>query len=538
MALFDQFGQPLESGPMAAGLDGAPYMPDGAWNYGFYDAVNYSANRAARPFFAVDSRYTLTAWTYLRALSLARWSYINVAPVKGAVDLMARLAVGTGFAPQTACADEGLARAADEYYEAETRNIGFMAGESIDELLLHDSRSVDVDGDKLDIFTEDEFGNARLQFIEGHRIRNGSADDPHCRNGVWVDDYGRRIGYQVSLPGDDPDSSRRIDAYNCIYLAERNRPDETRSVTNLIHALAPLQDLYEILNFAMISAKRNTEIAAVIQTNTPDDPPGMGARYQQIIASAANQAAQGATPSSQVITREQIWASGGKVVVLRPNESFKSYNNQQPNPQIETWAEFVIRLIAVGFGVPFEILWNPEAIGGANTRLITALLRQRLIQRRTFVFFPKLSRVRFWLNGRAVKKRIFTPKQFAQILPHTWQPKFSDVTIDAGRESRERRANVLSGLDTHTGYYMENGESYLNAALPTRERDVTAQCAAAERIIKAYEKLDFTTALLLIAGAGQGGATIRDTSQQEEADGTGDKKQKEKSSKQNDQPFP
>ena len=511
--LLDSHGRPLEpSRPAARAGDfgGAPYMPDGAWNYGFYDAVNYSANRAARPYFATDSRYTLTQWSRLRALSLARWAYINVAPVKGAVDLMARLTVGTGFAPKTLCADKGLAKAADDSYAAQVRNIGFMAGESLDELLLHDCRCVDVDGDKLDILTADEFGQPKLQFVEGHRIKTGNSIDPNCRDGVFVDGYGRRTAYNVALPGDD--QTRRIEARDALYMAERNRPDELRSITNLIHALAPLQDLYEILNFAMLSVKKNTEIALVIKTDTPNDAP-LGPTYSQILSKAqpAGGDGQPAQPAS-FVTREQIFASGGKIPILRPNESLESYAHAQPAANIESWAEFIIRCVAIGFGVPFEILWNPEAIGGANTRLITALLRARLVQRRNSLIFPKLTRIRFWLLSKEIKRGgLFTTKQVPLLLAHAWQPKFSDITVDAGRESKERRSNVMAGLDTYTGYYAENGETYTDQAR-IRGNDVALQCAIATELCAKFPKLDFKTALLHMATITQSGKEMGDGS--------------------------
>ena len=88
-----------------------------------------------------------------------------------------------------------------------------------------------------------------------------------------------------------------------------------------------------------------------------------------------------------------------------------------------------------------------------------------------------------------------------------WQPKFVDITVDAGRESRERRANVLGGLDTFTSYDAENGNDYLGTSLPAREVEMDAQCAAAVRLSAKYPGLSFEAALariaLLTAGASE-----------------------------------
>ncbi len=483
---------------------GGPYIPDGTWNYGMYDAVNYSTNRAARPFFAVDSKFTLTSWSRLRALALARWAYINVPVVKGAVDLAARLAIGTGFAPKTHCRDTGLGKAADEYYAAKADHIGFMRGESMDELLMYDCRGMDVDGDLGYVMTQDETGEPKLQLIEGHRIKNGGVDDPRCIDGCWVDQYGRVQGWNIELPGEDG-NTRRIDAQNFIYLAEHNRPDEVRSMTNLIHALEPLQDLYEILSFATTSAKKNSEIAALIQTTTPNDPPGLGPMLS--VAMRPSTPAQGGQPASpqQMITREQIYGGGGKIPILRPGEEFKSYAHGQPSPTIREWAEFIIRGIAVGKGMPFEVLWSPESIGGANTRMILGLLGFRLAEIRKTLRERKLRRVRFWILAKGIKSGDL--KYSPDLLKCSWTPKFSDLTVDAGRESKERRANVIAGLDTWTGYYSDNGEQYDEQVL-VRQAEIALQCESARALCAQYPELSFEMALARIALLSQNASEV------------------------------
>lgn len=505
-ALFDAHNRPIQDSRRMDSLTGAPFIPDG-FNYaGFYDALNYSTNRASRPFFATDSRATLTAWSRVRALALARWAYINVPVVKGAVDLMARLTVGTGFSPVTHMDNKGLAKIADAYYLEKAADIGFMHGESMDELLLHDSRCVDVDGDLGYVMTADETDQPKLQLIESHRIKNGEVSDPTCRDGVWVDKFGRRTAFNIALP--EEENSKRIDARDFIYLAERNRPDELRSMTNLIHALSPLQDLYELLGFAMQSAKKNAEIASVIETATPDSPPGIGPTVDTLMRAAQAAENDQSTQPRQMITREQIYGSGGKVPILPIGDQFKTYAHNQPAPTIQAWSEFIIRGISVGFGVPFEVLWNPEAIGGANTRLITALLRARLQQRRAGLIFPKLQRVRYWILSRGIKRNEIP---FADYTKVSWNPNFSDITVDAGRESKERRENVLAGTDTYSGYYAENGKNYLDQQINVRHADLDAQCAAAAELITRYPRLTFTDALNRISLIGTFATRVGET---------------------------
>lgn len=498
-ALFDHAGRELisQAGVGPARMDSpAPVIPDGAvggWSWGMYDAVNYTGNRAVKPFFATDSRVSLNNWTRTRAMSLSRWGYINVHFVRGAVDLFARLVVGTGFSPKTHLADKALADAADAYYLDKTSDIGFMHGESMDELLLHDSRGVDVDGDLGYVMTEDELHEPKLQLIEAHRIKNGDKDNPNLRDGVWVDNYGRRVAFNVMLP--EERDSRRIEAKDFIYLAERNRPDELRSMTNLIHALAPLQDLYEYLGFTMASAKRQSEIAAVLETENPMRSP-FGPMFSQPVMDATPATTTAPAQPRQVITREMIYAGGGKIPRLGLNEKLHAFEPKNPGPNFDQLPVFIIRGISVGYGIPFEVLWNPEAIGGANTRLITALLRARLNQRRAALIFPKLSRVRFWILSRGIKKGDLPRADYRK---HEWQPNFSDITVDAGREMSQRRENVLRGLGSWTGFHRENGESYIGEQLEVRKNDVRAQMLAARDLVLEFPEVSFGEALARIA---------------------------------------
>lgn len=498
-ALVDQWGATLPPSSNNTGVirtQAFGGQVDGRWyGGGMYDALNFSPARAVRPFFATDSKFTLTSWNRLRAMALTRWAYINVPYVRGAVDLFARLCVGTGFTSHSLSSNKNWGRFADAYVGSKMRSIGFANGESMDDLLLHDCRGMDVDGDLGYAMTEDEYQQPKLQLMEGHRIKSGNVSDPQCIDGVWFDQYARRTHYNVLLPGES-ENTRRIAVQNFIYLAERNRPDEPRSMTNLIHALNPLQDLYEIVAFETASVKKNSELGLTVETPTPDRPPGLGPPIIDFVGDGV--AASGDQPAQprQYATREMVYGGGGKIAVLAKGETLKQHEHTRPDPCIEAWAEFIIRGIAVGFGLPFEVLWNPETIGGANTRLITSLLRARLEQRRESTIFPKLVRVRYWILARGVMRGEIPYD------PEMWKveflPNFVDVTVDAGRESRERRANVLQGLDTFTSYFAEDGKSY-GDQLKVRTEEITAQCEAAQALAKAFPWMTEAQALARIA---------------------------------------
>ncbi len=474
-----------------------PYIPDGSFIYGFYDAANYSPARAARPYFTTDSSVTLTSWNRLRCMALARWAYINVPVVRAMEDLLARLTVGTGFKPVTKGSNKGISALYDRVTQDAFRTIDFQHGTSMDELNLHDCRGGDIDGDLGYVLTENEAGTEKLQLIEGHRIQSSEQPDPRCKDGVWVDKYDREAFYNVRVPGNAEGEFTRISVKDFHYMAERDRPDELRTMSKLVPALNPLQDLYEIVSFATGSAKKNAETGIVITTPTPNDPPLGGPRGMIVRPPQGYSVGQPAIPA-MTITTEQIYGAGGKALILRPGEKVESFSHNHPAPTLEAWSEFIIRGICSARGLPFEILWSPEKIGGANTRMLTAILRAFLSHRRQRFIFPKLSRARFWILSRRIKRGEL-PFDAQALFNVTWQPNFIDITTDAGRESRERRSNVLCGLDTFTSYDAENGNDYLTESLPTRQAETDAQCVAAEDLAKKHPWLKPADALNRLA---------------------------------------
>ena len=475
----------------------SPAIPDGLNGGGWlYDAVNSSSSRIARPFFATDSSVTLNSWSRLRAMSLARWAYVNVPFFRGPVDLMASLSMGIGFVPQSLTKDKGWNAAADALVMDRFSHIGYFNGENMDQLNVFDSRLMDVDGDTGYVMTIDEFGAEKLQLIEGHRIKSGDKTSPNLFDGVWFDSTRRKTGYEVALPGEQ--GTRTIAAKDFIYIAENNRPDEARSITNLIHALVPLQDLYEIFAFQQATVKKNSEIGLVIQAGDPTAPiPGLGPIVPTRKAEARDATnGQPAVPEQRV-TYEQVYGGGGKIPILRNGQTLASFKSEAPIAGIDMWSDLTIRGIGAGYRLPIEIFWDPSKLGGANIRLVMGLANKRFEERRAAVRRDKLSRCRFWIVARAIKRGELPWRDDCARV--AWRPNFRDPTIDAGRDSKERRANVQSGLDTFTSYFADDGESY-EAQLAVRQSEIEKQCEAAAALCLKFPQMSFEVALARIAG--------------------------------------
>ena len=128
--------------------------------------------------------------------------------------------------------------------------------------------------------------------------------------------------------------------------------------------------------------------------------------------------------------------------------------------------------------------------------MILGLLGKRLEQRRDMLKRAKLNRVRFWILSKGIKRGEL--KASPGLFKCAWNPNFSDLTVDAGRESRERRANVLAGLDTFTSYFSENGSNY-SQEVKVRQSEIGLQCEAALALCEKYPKLPFEAALTRMA---------------------------------------
>jgi len=80
---------------------------------GHYRGTESNRFRTSLPYIAADINQTLNRGTRRRLMAFSRWLYANHGMVRGAVNDVARYALGTGLTPQSQSAE---AKAYEDYF--------------------------------------------------------------------------------------------------------------------------------------------------------------------------------------------------------------------------------------------------------------------------------------------------------------------------------------------------------------------------------------------------------------------------------------
>ena len=167
---------------------------------------------------------------------------------------------------------------------------------------------------------------------------------------------------------------------------------------------------------------------------------------------------------------------GGKVVSIKTNESLESYQSNRPSPVFTGFLEHLKRDSSAGI-LPYEFVIDSAKIGGAGVRLVVAKADRRFSYRKLILIQRFLKPTWGYVIGDAIDRGELEPvKQWNRVRFVT--PR--RITVDAGREAQQNRADVETGLKTLEEHFAELGQDF------DEQLEIRAQNA--KRIIDAAAK--------------------------------------------------
>lgn len=410
-----------------------------AYHPTYWDAIQRSRERKNIPYTFKSGRSN-NSWSRKEMASLSRYLYDNDGIVKGAINDLARYSFP--LIPQ--------ARTDDPYWNMEAEalfqdwsmyaDVGQRYG--FEELQRLASIAIDRDGDVGVMFVRS--AGFRLQLIESHRIGDFLEDDHKHIDGVRTNRFGRPISYLVSdesIYGEffpRITKARRVPASALMMLYDPERADQQRGLPAIKHAMNHIRDIKEILDFEKIGVKNLSTIAAVLESETGEADPD-----------AWNTAEINEDATRLTVNEIQ----SGSIPVLKKGEKLSPFSYNRPSPTFQGFLEFLIREFATGMGLPYEFLWHPAGITGPAQRFIMGKAQRRFNERQRL--FGRLVR-KTWamVIAEAIDKGKLSPTK-------DWYrcrlQAPAQLTIDAGREAREEREDVASGLMTMREHYGKRG---------------------------------------------------------------------------------
>lgn len=428
-----------------------------------YEAANPSIRRSRVPGAAPsDARKELTPHARRELVRKSRYLIKNSGFTREVVGDMAIYSTGDGIRPQAQSTDPVWNRAAEEYFKRWSARPEITSRFSFEECQSLVCRGIDVDGEYVVLKVRDRLGRVRIQLVESHRV-GSPPDNDAVIDGVLFDAFGAPRSYFIKQ---DDDTFRAVFANAVMHVFEPEFASGSRSHPTLQHSINHILDEMEMLTLEKHAVKDNQDVSRVIKTESGElDDDGD--------FHVSTETGEETDPSDPNAIQRIL---GGKVVSLKTGESMESFQSSRPNAMFSGFLEHLKRDSSAGV-LPYEFVLDPAKVGGAGVRLIVAKADRRFSYRQLILIQRFLRPTWGWVIGDAIDRRELAPVRGWNKV--TWVcPR--RITVDAGREAQQNRADVETGLKTLEDHFSEIGMDF-REELEKRAQNARAILDAAEK---------------------------------------------------------
>ena len=413
----------------------AAFLPKAWSSTSPYDAANWSPSRGRVPGSAPrDAKLDLTPLVRKELVRRSRYLHRNSGFVREMVSNMAIYSTGDGIRPQAQSSDPEWNRRAEEIFRRWSVQCEVTNRFSFEECQSLVCRGMDVDGEFFVLKTRDRNGMPRIQLIETHRIGD-STDETY--DGIGLASDGSPIFYRLIEDSDTKD----IPAASMLHIFEPESASAVRNAPMIQHSINHMLDEMELLALEKHAVKDNADVSRILKTarGEIDDTGDFS------IGTSSQPQASDAAQLQKII--------GGKLIALKPDESLDSFQSNRPSPTFTGFLQHLRRDSALGV-LPYEFAADSSSIGGAGVRLVVAKADRRFSYRQLILINRLIEPVWAYVIGDAIARGELS------VQPQWWRISSTTprrVTVDAGREAQQNRADVEMGLKTLAQSFGELG---------------------------------------------------------------------------------
>ena len=403
-----------------------------------YEAARYNGRRSflwLSP--AQDQRRDLTPAKRAELVKKLRWGERNSGLVRQMVSDLVLYTVGDGIRPQAHSADPAWNTAAEAYFAEKSRRIDITGRYSFNDLLRIGERRWVLDGDFFLAKVRNGSNEAKLQGIEAHRVGNPENNIPdRMHDGIQFGAYGEIVGYNVYR---SDGSSRLIPANAMMMVQDPEFVSGARGLPLMQHSWNDIQDAMEMMALEKTAVKDHADIVRVLKRGGGE----FGADLASELASnpnAVNALGQGL---------------GGKFVALEPGEDLDLKASNRPNSNFDPFMRMTKADASLGV-MPLDFI-DPTNINGASVRLTVAKM-DRIAGRHQQILIDSVC-VPTWgyIIGDAIARGELPDVDGWDKVSWTTPKR---VTVDAGREAANDRADVEMGLMSMSELYSQRGMDF------------------------------------------------------------------------------
>ena len=346
--------------------------------------------------------------------------------------------VGEGFRAQAHSADPAWNTAAETLFAEKSRRIDITGRYSFNDLLRIGERRWPQDGDFFLAKVRNGAGEPKLQGIEAHRVGDpvGVPVPDRMHDGIQFGAYGEIVGYNVYR---SDGSSRLIPANAMMMVHDPEFVSGARGLPLLQHSWNDIQDYMEMMALERTAVKDHADIVRVLKRAGGEFGPDLASEL------ASN-------PNAALAMGQGL---GGKFVALEPGEDIDLKASNRPNSNFDPFMRMTRADASMGV-MPLDFI-DPSQINGASVRLTVAKM-DRIAGRHQQILIDSVC-IPTWgfIIGDAIARGELPDVDGWEKVSWTTPKR---VTVDAGREAANDRADVEMGLMSMSELYSQRGMDF------------------------------------------------------------------------------
>ena len=424
--------------PQAAVMDPGTGSGFGGSYSGWQSTMFSNARRAIFGQAPGDLRQDLTPWNRMAMIRKCRWAERNSGLFKQILNDMVLYSVGDGIKAQSHASTPEMQEVYEAYFAEKGKRIDITNRFSFYQAQAILLRGMVRDGDSWAAKVRNAAGEAKLQLMEAHRVGDPLDEVtviPGIHDGIIYGPYGEYNAVNVYK---SDGANRQILAQSMMHVVDHEYASGCRGIPLMQSSINHIQDEMEILALELQAVKDNGDVVRTISKQ--------GGVLDQ---DTANELGALNVPSYTSIANTM----GGKLLVLDQGESLNSFQSNRPNSTFVGFLAALERSIAQGI-LPYEFVGDSSKLGGATVRLVTAKAGRVFSKYQGIIIETFCVPTWGYIIGQGIAAGDIPDD------PHwtrvSWTTPKS-VTVDAGREAANDRADVEMGLLSMSELYAQRG---------------------------------------------------------------------------------
>lgn len=445
-----------------------------------YDGANQSMRRGQIFWPTLDTRKEIDTFSRNEIMRRVRWLYANQGGVRALIRNSATL-VGW-LTPQPDTGDEAWDDLAEKKFRdwANRKSSFSRCGKyHFENAQLMIQRASKKDGDVFTVLTTSADGKRPMvAFYESHQLANPEKSEKGWYDGVKTDGAGRHIAYGFR---DDKGKVAIIPADAVVYFGDFDSPGHNRAISGLAHAVNHAIDITEIRADTKHNIKTAAQFGVVRETAAGEKATKAARALGGVLTEVRGSNTEG---QSRRFEAREVW-SAGQIAELDPGQKLTTVHDSRPSPNQMDFEDELWRDISIGWGLPPEVLLKMANLTGPGIRFVLEYASRWILEQQ-MALWDWAERI-YWHWAAFETRTIGFPKE-GSFLDVSFIPQ-RDLTIDRGREGRQRMDEIDRGMGTLDDFHRAVSGASGRKKIRQRIKEVKYAMEECEAAGVAYERV-------------------------------------------------